>query len=258
MREGFIRRGLRGRNKIVYKEYPLIGQVIKENAIIWRYMDFTKFVSLLDRSALFFCRVDKMDDLFEGAHSLANMKIRKSTYSDTKIPLEKISSTYESLRKYTAINCWYLNNHESAAMWKVALKSNEGIAIRSTYKCLKECFIDTKRDVFIGKVKYADYKKDVISEDPLVSFLYKRKGFQHEKELRTLIQNRHENGFQVTFRPAFQDGEYVKIALDTLVKEIYLAPSCPEWLLHLVTSVIKKYGLNKTVVQSKLDEKPKY
>lgn len=35
-------------------------------AILWRYMDFTKFVSLLEKSALFFARADKLDDPFEG------------------------------------------------------------------------------------------------------------------------------------------------------------------------------------------------
>ena len=28
-----------------------------DDAVLWRYMDFTKFVSLLDRSALFFTKV---------------------------------------------------------------------------------------------------------------------------------------------------------------------------------------------------------
>ena len=27
--------------------------------------------------------------------------------------------------KEVAVNCWHLNEHESAAMWKVYLKSNE-------------------------------------------------------------------------------------------------------------------------------------
>ena len=31
-----------------------------DNAVLWRYMDFTKFVSLLDKQALFFARADKL------------------------------------------------------------------------------------------------------------------------------------------------------------------------------------------------------
>ncbi len=33
---------------------------------IWRYLDFTKFLSYLDKKALFFTRADKLDDIFEG------------------------------------------------------------------------------------------------------------------------------------------------------------------------------------------------
>ena len=40
-----------------------------DGAVLWRYMDFTKFVSLLERKALFFCRPDRLGDLFEGSLS---------------------------------------------------------------------------------------------------------------------------------------------------------------------------------------------
>ena len=33
---------------------------------IWRYMDFTKFVNLLDTESLFFCRADRFYDKWEG------------------------------------------------------------------------------------------------------------------------------------------------------------------------------------------------
>ena len=37
-----------------------------DDTVLWRYMDFTKFVSLLEKSALFFPRADKLGDPFEG------------------------------------------------------------------------------------------------------------------------------------------------------------------------------------------------
>lgn len=37
------------------------------NVPIWRYMDFTKFVDLLDTKTLFFTRADRFDDQFEGS-----------------------------------------------------------------------------------------------------------------------------------------------------------------------------------------------
>ena len=35
-----------------------------DNQILWRYMDFTKFVSLLDREELYFARSDYFEDPF--------------------------------------------------------------------------------------------------------------------------------------------------------------------------------------------------
>ena len=32
---------------------------------IWRYMDFTKFVSMLENGGLFFARADQLEDEFE-------------------------------------------------------------------------------------------------------------------------------------------------------------------------------------------------
>ena len=43
----------------MYQEHPSFNPP-SDNATLWRYMDFTKFVSLLDKSALFFVRADKL------------------------------------------------------------------------------------------------------------------------------------------------------------------------------------------------------
>ena len=39
---------------------------LPRDAILWKYLDFTKFVSLLDKSALHFARTDKLSDPYEG------------------------------------------------------------------------------------------------------------------------------------------------------------------------------------------------
>lgn len=51
----------------MYKEHPVFQQPNNENIKIWRYMDFTKFMSLLDTKKLFFTRADKFEDPFEGS-----------------------------------------------------------------------------------------------------------------------------------------------------------------------------------------------
>jgi hypothetical protein len=47
----------------VFKEHRVFQKPEDENAKIWRYMDFTKFVSLLDTKSLYFTRVDRLGDV---------------------------------------------------------------------------------------------------------------------------------------------------------------------------------------------------
>jgi len=51
----------------MYVEHPAFESLADENAKIWRYLDFTKFVALLDWRALSFARVDELTDQFEGS-----------------------------------------------------------------------------------------------------------------------------------------------------------------------------------------------
>jgi hypothetical protein len=246
----------------MYKQHPVFESPQDLNAKIWRFMDFTKFVSLLDKSALFFTRADKLGDPFEGSFSRANIKLRPEIYKE-KIPqsaLEQMSQFFSKVIKFTFVNCWHLNEYESAAMWKLYLKSNEGIAVRSTFNRLKECFGDDKYDIFIGKVKYIDYERDWLPEgNAFYPFVHKRRSFEHEQELRAVIQEIpfKDDKLDLSMLPQ-DDGIYIKVYLDMLIESIYVAPTSPTWLFDLVKSVSKQYKLDKEIMQSSLDEKPVY
>ncbi len=41
-----------------------------------KYVDLLKFVSILQRRSLFFCRLDKLEDQFEGTTAKANYQLR--------------------------------------------------------------------------------------------------------------------------------------------------------------------------------------
>jgi hypothetical protein len=247
----------------MYKEHPVFEKPENENAKIWRYIDFTKFVSLLDKSALFFTRADRLGDPFEGSYSRVNIELRPEVYKE-KIPLDKLenlSQFYKIHIKHIAINCWHLSEYESAAMWNLYLKSNEGIAIQSTFDLLKTSLKDENHDVFIGKVKYIDFEKDWMPEgNTLYPFVHKRKSFEHEKELRAIIQEFRykKNGELDWSKPSFDDGICARVDLGVLIDRIYLAPTSPKWLFELVKSITKKHKLDKDVLQSRLDDVPVY
>jgi hypothetical protein len=115
----------------MYKQHSICESPLNEEVKIWRYMDFTKFTCLLDKSALFFSRADKLGDPFEGSYPKYNLENRPIIYKD-KIEdkaLAIFSQFIKRLREFTFINSWHMNAYESAALWKIYLKSNEGYMV---------------------------------------------------------------------------------------------------------------------------------
>jgi hypothetical protein len=256
--------GLRGVRRLgMLKDHQILKIPKDQNPKIWRYMDFTKFVSILDKSALFFTRADKLGDPFEGSIPKLFGEPWPETDNDKKrIP----SQIFKDIREYrifltkcTIINCWHINEYESAAMWKLYLKSNEGIAIQSSLGRLNSCFLDESFKVSIGKVEYVDYQWGWIpSSEDIDPFVYKRKCFEHERELRAIIQSfyHNKNGSINYKKSRFDDGAYIEVDLGILIENIFVAPTSPKWVFKLVKSTMQKYGLNKRILQSEMENTP--
>ena len=232
-------------------------------------MDFAKFLSLIDRSALFFIRVDKLAsiDPFEGYYTTANLQVDNLKFGDlpqewrerTNIKDEKtfklIIESNKRIREFTKlerettfVNSWHVQEHESAAMWNIYIRSQEGIAIESTFERLINSFSQYQDfEIHVGMVKYIDYAREIIPPGNLLSpFMYKRKSFEHERELRALIwtpqhgKNMMGNPEQNKFRDSA--GIYVSADLKTLINRVYLAPTTEPWTLELIRNVLHKYG----------------
>jgi hypothetical protein len=240
---------------------------------VWRYMDFTKFVSLLDRKELFFSKVDKFGDPYEGIVPNNNYKKMKSlvgsnygnpiTSYKNKNKNKKLLTNKDLLetRKKILINSWHINEYESAAMWELYSSTNSGIAIQTTYGKLTKSFEKTPDQIYIGKVKYVDYnKEDVDQANVYYPFLHKRKSFSYENELRVITElddNILDSKSYIRKRKYYEkiteEGKYVSVDLKELVHRIYVSPKAEPWLGTLVISMSKKYGIpNNKVRISKL------
>jgi hypothetical protein len=228
-------------------------------------MDFTKLVDFIDSRRLYFTRADKFDDPFEGSWPRINVLGRQ--HAPPGIPEEfreafvkhmaSIGEINQKWPKFNAINCWHMNEHESAAMWKLYLKSDEGIAIQSTYQELRESITDDE-NIYLGVVRYIDYEKEWIdSYNVLSPFLHKRKSFEHEREVRALITRWPTGEKGIGFdQETIAHGVKIKVDLERLIEKIYVAPSAPDWFSGLVSAVVQRYGYSFEVVHSKLNEQP--
>ncbi|HKM70636.1 MAG TPA: hypothetical protein VJX94_11375 [Stellaceae bacterium] len=237
---------------------------------VWRYMDFAKFVTLLDTKTLFFARADGFDDPFEGSYPHENVSFYRNYHESVPLPPdirdklvalmnESMSNFLRNLRRWTALNCWHLNNYESAAMWHLYLKSNDGIAIRTKYGNLRDSFKNTSEPIRIGKVHYIDYDHDIIEGTSVFSpFLHKRNSFAHEREVRALVSKLPITEGLDSSHETMTRGINIEVDLNLLIEIIHVAPQAPEWLRNVVDSVVRRFGYKFEVQRSDMDRDPIY
>lgn len=224
------------------------------NCQLWRYMDFTKFVAMISSQTLHLSRSDKFNDPFEGSFSEFNIKNREFVYKDMtpeqyKIMTEQLFNANKLFRKLTFINCWHMNKYESAAMWDLYSKTNESIAIETSYL---ELINVLPNNCYLGVVNYVDYTNTFIPENNSFSpFMYKRKSFEHEKEVRILNQDLSKIGTLPSELEKIE-GIKVEVNMHKLIKKIHVSPNSTTWFYNLVKEITEKYEIRVEVKKSDL------
>lgn len=232
-----------------YQTHPVFEAPDDENVSIWRYMTFSKFVSLIHYSALYFTVANRFDDRWEGT-----LPIKNKENMDVRIV-----SFFEQARSSNAINCWHQRKCESSTMWKSYATRNEGVAIKSTFSRLTKCFLEKestityKQPVHIGKVKYIDFSTEICdSTNAYTPLLFKRDYFIDENEIRAIIGG----GILDTLFMQGLHGVNVPVDLDILIESIYVDPVAFGWFFELVKSIVgDKFEVKRSSI-GKSHQKP--
>lgn len=87
-----------------YEEHEVFTPPTDSDAPIWRYIDFTKLVSMLETKALYFARSDTLGDRFEGSYSTANVRWRPEAYEDVPEMSAKMEAIRRQIRRHTYVN----------------------------------------------------------------------------------------------------------------------------------------------------------
>jgi hypothetical protein len=288
--------------------YGFLKQPPDPDAKVWRYMDFAKYASMLEKGALWFTRADKLGesfedklgDPFEGTIAGATRERYCEVFNwvasqkSKSLPTEEernrfveanLKATFRSnncYREWTYLNSWHMNEHESAAMWRLYARTNEAVAIQSTYARLRDCLptevrmgtvqadepldgrVEQRGLLYLGEVHYINVATEAMPQQGyrLPPFMYKRKSFEHEHEVRAVILTspypEKVGGQQDTPEDVISKvtGWPVEVSLEDLLERAYIAPTAPDWFFEVVESVTKKYALSLEVERSSLDEAP--
>ena len=189
-------------------------------------------------------RSDKFEDQYEGTFSEPTFEEIKKLSVDNPGFLK----FYKSHREKVAISSWHINEYESFAMWQIFTQNSEGLAIQSTIGRLQESLVlETNFKQYIGEVNYIDYKKEHIPfDDMFFPFLFKRKSFQYEGEVR-LITDIGESEIKIN------EGLKINIDINQLIEKIYIHPKSENWYKNLVIQLVKQLGFDFTIEKSDLE-----
>ena len=150
------------------------------------------------------------------------------------------------------------------------------VAIQSTYRKLINTLNQAEDEpvITVGQVEYIDYDNNSMIDDsnPLFAFYYKRKSFEHERELRVAftripteigtfinLANIKDDDLNIAIDHSIDldnTVEILPINLDTLIEKIYVPPTSDDWFKEVIESLLEKFGLNINVERSGLQKDP--
>jgi hypothetical protein len=230
--------------------------VVDPNTVIWRYLTFPKFASVIDLGALWFSKLQILEDAQEGMTPEVTRRTMKDQHQDMenwfrdeerKRQVRRfVEDNEENGRELIVASCWFISEHESKEMWAEYAKDDEGLVIKSTAGDLIRALVRSHDKWWIGKVSYIDRATHAGMnvyeghQAHLRAFLKTIK-YSNESELRMATMNfvapgclnpdgssrteKQRAGF--TYSPD-RPGIYVRANLSALIKEVRTAPGASD------------------------------
>ncbi|EPR71805.1 DUF2971 domain-containing protein [Cyclobacterium qasimii] len=241
----------------------------EENIDLARYLDITKFLSLLKNKQLFFCRLDKLEDKFEGSMPITSRKNMIDWYKHMRdvenfftdpptnetidqMVTEDLKSK-DKIKSLTCINCWNEFKDESYALWKIYSDLNQGIMIKSTFARIIKAFHESDEEIYCSRIKYIDYENDSFPlGNSITPFIHKHKAYSYEEEIR-LIHEVTQKGWEHNWeKEKYNNGVMINVNVQELISEIVISPFSPDWFQELIEDILTKYSIDCKLLSSKL------
>lgn len=252
------------------------GRGERGNTKIWRYIDFSRFVSIIENKTIHFSPVNAFEDINDGIFNCLGKDDHYNIQPNGRIvpiaapsPGTSNAENAESIKEFiilfhrvilqaVGVSCWRLNDHESHAMWRIFIRADEGLAIESTIDRLTSSVGMGEYYFMIGKVKYIDYATQKIPiADLLNAFFYKNKYFEHEKELRLICYRVEDVLSDTSSVPNYKrlpaSGLDLPVDISKLITAIYISPYAPKWFSDLVGRMVQRYDLDIPIYLSNIE-----
>jgi len=110
---------------------------------LWRYLTFPKYISMLAYGALWFPKLNILQDKFEGRMPARvdtemraeHERLKQNFHPSLHDQFDRMNQrNVDDGRELTAVSCWFLSSNESSKMWSAYTANCEGVAIKSTVR----------------------------------------------------------------------------------------------------------------------------
>jgi len=211
---------------------------VPDDLTIFRYMDFSKFMDLLENKKLFFCNSKYFEDEYEGKRPEGFFKAQPEGGGADK---NKRNSGAADPHYGIYISCWNADKLESYALWKIFTTPGTGIAIKTKVGNLKKAL--SNDDIKIFKTEYI--KSFHGGNENLELPLYYRYRGEGCSPLNRRIAEAYKSGcyeFENEVRAIFvddkiQSGKSFEVDINTLIDEIYISPYSSGWFESLIEKI---------------------
>jgi len=224
---------------------------LDDEVILWRYMDLPKFVSMLEKEAIWLARADTFGDKHEGRFPDEMREYIEKAYEsfgvDDKSPVNDASDFQDYLVKNTFISCWHHNLEENMVMWEIYGKDKNAVAVQTTVEAIAN-YVDTSgmsgHSLIMKNVEYknADEIAGILAYED--SFFRKRKHFSFEKEVRISF----DTYSQINPSKDTPYGHKLPVQfMSGMIHKVLVHPDSSDWFYDAVDSITTKYGLHASV-----------
>lgn len=214
------------------------------NLSIYRFIPFENLAEILIDKRLTFFKVKTWEDPYE--NYLSKCKVY---HNNRSVNMDLEDKLYGQ--------CWTLTN-ESDALWRIYSFHKKGVRIKSTIQKLQNSILEEGQS-FIGKVTYDTTENiknhfriigsglSMFDSNKLIeTFLWKRKAFQHENEIRALYIN-HSSDIA-------KDTNLKQYSIDTneFIEEICFDPRISPHYQKIYSTIVKNLGYDGPITKSNL------
>lgn len=233
----------------MHKEHYVFKTNNSFNKPLWRYMDFWKFLNILETKSLYFSNSDNLGDSNEGRipYFIFEKILEEDKMNGNDNNNELNIFLENNLRKSHLISSWSFAERESFAMWKMYAKDKIGIAIETDLNSLKGSFNKTKRDVYLGEINYINEENYYFdASNMFYPFITKLDFYKFENEIRCIT---------ITESNEDAKSKLVEVDLYTLIKKAHISPNSKIEFLKLIELLKKENGLDFEICYSKINDK---